>query len=311
VAVTRSLLVLSLVVGASGSAAAQDVFEPALPVPAGAGVDTMVFSAVSHGPIAIAQPFGLVSVEPFETAQPVLRAPYSAEAVTEVTQDLPDGNRIANRMSAAIVRDGRGRVRREHQAVFVGPLVADREAPLVTIVDPVEGVHLTFDQERRVAFRTPAPPFVARHVTSGAVAGKGSARAPAGDATIAAAPSATFTMAIGPGIMGGSVDINEGTRVTTQLGDRSFEGVRATGTRTVTTIPAGQIGNQFPIQVVNERWYSPDLQVVVMSRRSDPRFGETVYRLINIVRAEPPADLFEVPPGFRVETMDVPLSNRP
>ncbi|MBM3820352.1 MAG: hypothetical protein FJW14_15230 [Acidimicrobiia bacterium] len=45
---------------------------------------------------------------------------------------------------------------------------------------------------------------------------------------------------------------------------------------------------------------SPELQVVVMTRRSDPRFGETVYRLTEIVRAEPPAELFQVPADFTV-----------
>jgi hypothetical protein len=70
-------------------------------------------------------------------------------------------------------------------------------------------------------------------------------------------------------------------------------------TRTVTTLPAGAIGNLRPIEIVNERWYSPDLRVVVFSRRTDPRFGETVYKLTNIVRAEPDASLFQVPADFK------------
>jgi hypothetical protein len=67
------------------------------------------------------------------------------------------------------------------------------------------------------------------------------------------------------------------------------------------TIQAGAIGNHLPIVIVSERWYSPELQVVVLTRRSDPRLGETVYRLVNILRAEPPADLFEVPTDYRIE----------
>jgi hypothetical protein len=74
------------------------------------------------------------------------------------------------------------------------------------------------------------------------------------------------------------------------------------GTRTTTTIPAGEIGNQAPIHIVSERWYSPELRVVVASRRSDPRFGETNYRLENLVRSEPPAELFQVPGDFTIET---------
>jgi hypothetical protein len=88
---------------------------------------------------------------------------------------------------------------------------------------------------------------------------------------------------------------------TETLGTKEIEGVKADGTRVTVTIAAGAIGNQAPIEIVSERWFSPDLQAVVYSRRSDPRFGETIYRLTNIVRAEPPAELFQVPPDYKVE----------
>jgi hypothetical protein len=72
------------------------------------------------------------------------------------------------------------------------------------------------------------------------------------------------------------------------------------------SIPAGAIGNLAPVEIVSERWYSPDLQTVVYSRRSDPRFGETTYRLTNIIRAEPPAELFQVPADYKVEEPKLP-----
>ena len=84
------------------------------------------------------------------------------------------------------------------------------------------------------------------------------------------------------------------------LGTRQIEGVAAEGTRTTVTIPAGQIGNLNPINMVTERWFSKDLQMAVLITRRDPRSGETVYRLTNIVRAEPPPDLFSVPSDYRV-----------
>ena len=79
-----------------------------------------------------------------------------------------------------------------------------------------------------------------------------------------------------------------------------MEGVAVEGTRTTMTIPAGQLGNEQPINIVAERWFSPDLKVLVMSRQSDPRFGETTYRLTNLTRAEPSPGLFEIPAGFSV-----------
>ena len=82
----------------------------------------------------------------------------------------------------------------------------------------------------------------------------------------------------------------------------SIEGVQAQGTRTTTTIPAGEIGNDKPIDIVDERWYSPDLQMTVMTKHSDPRTGETSFALKNINRSSPPAYLFEVPADYTVKS---------
>ena len=96
-----------------------------------------------------------------------------------------------------------------------------------------------------------------------------------------------------------------GEPVKESLGKKIVEGVECEGTRTTVTIAAGTIGNERPIDIVSERWYSPELQVVVSSRHSDPRFGETSYRLANVTRAEPDKSLFVPPADYKVE--DLPL----
>ncbi|MBP6824537.1 MAG: energy transducer TonB [Acidobacteria bacterium] len=88
---------------------------------------------------------------------------------------------------------------------------------------------------------------------------------------------------------------------TESLGKQTFDGVVAEGKRTTTTIPAGAIGNERPIEIVSESWYSPELQTVVMSKRTDPTSGETNYRLMNIRRGEPDASLFQVPSDYTVK----------
>jgi hypothetical protein len=88
---------------------------------------------------------------------------------------------------------------------------------------------------------------------------------------------------------------------TAPLGVRDFEGVRAEGKSTRYTIPAGEIGNKNAITVATESWYSPDLQATVYSKHSDPRSGETVYRMTNIKRGEPSASLFTVPEGYSIK----------
>jgi hypothetical protein len=91
------------------------------------------------------------------------------------------------------------------------------------------------------------------------------------------------------------------SRVTEDLGQQNIEGVTATGSRMTTTIPAGAIGNLQPIKVVLEQWVSPDLQVLVMTKHSDPRSGETTYRLQNIVRVDPDRSLFSVPADYTLK----------
>ena len=88
---------------------------------------------------------------------------------------------------------------------------------------------------------------------------------------------------------------------TEALGTKILEGVSVEGTRTTFEIPAAQIGSDKPLQVVVEKWYSPELQVIVMSRHVDPLAGEQIFRLTNIRRDEPAADLFAVPGGFKFE----------
>jgi hypothetical protein len=299
--INRTVIIFALALASAARAGAQppppppppDVFtmqvEPGMAMNQGIGPGTMSW----------------VAIEPFDAGKPVTGAPYSAEAVTEVTQTLADGNRIERRTSAKIFRDGQGRMRREQQAMAIGTMVAEAEAMMITISDPVAGTFVTLDQARKTYMRAPSPKFAFSTrggVTSYAVEG-GAAGAAVG---VAGARVSGGVMAMAAGSDAPSVQ-------TESLGARDIEGVRAEGTRTTTTIAAGAIGNQMPIEMVSERWYSPELQIVVMTRRTDPRFGETVYRLTNIVRAEPATTLFQIPSDYRQEDrkMDFHFREKP
>ena len=93
---------------------------------------------------------------------------------------------------------------------------------------------------------------------------------------------------------------DQGQVKTEDLGSQTMEGILANGVRTTRTIPAGEIGNDRPINIVTEVWTSPDLKTIVSSKRSDPRMGEQTFQLKNIVRTEPDASLFTVPPDFKI-----------
>ena len=244
-------------------------------------------------------PVGVIEAVPLEPVTSVPNAAFSADAETEFTQVLGDGNRIERRYSSMVARDNQGRTRREEEIALVGPLTVDGPSPrLVTIVDPVAGQSYTLDDKQRVAYRNPIAMTKLRtaHAMGWAAAGTDGQFAWT-SGTAVAKPPITVTATPGERVF---VD-GAATKVTTEsLGTKSIEGVMADGTRTTSTIPAGAIGNLMPIEVVSERWYSRELQMAVSISRRDPRSGDSVYRLRNIVKAEPPQDLFTVPADYQV-----------
>lgn len=250
-------------------------------------------------------------------------APYSADAVTETIQMLYDGNRIARNSSSKIYRDSAGRTRREHAMKAVGPWAVSGGAPITIFInDPVAGVHYNLNSDTKTAHKMAAPFKVFRggDANMGAelkarMRDKPNMRvandAEAGVVTATADGVVTRT-ATGGGASG--VSMVAGERVVAwsggeqghevkkeSLGAQMIEGVMAEGTRVTITVAAGKIGNERAIVTVNERWYSPELQTVVLSKNSDPRMGETTYRLTNIVRGEPDPSLFDIPADYTVK----------
>jgi hypothetical protein len=203
----------------------------------------------------------------------VKNAPYSAEMITESTQTLADGNHIRQSATARVFRDSEGRTRTEQSLKGLGALAGNTDLPnVIFISDPVAGTTYALNPSARTATR------------NGWTRPGRSGPAPANRAEQ-------------KGRRLKSVNANTKTE---SLGRQTIDGVAADGTRTTTTIPAGELGNEQPIQIVTERWYSPDLQTFVLSKRSDPRSGETITRLANITRAEPAHSLFEVPADYKV-----------
>lgn len=287
-------------------------------------------SRVIQGPEGVPPPPGadfiFIASESFG-GKIVKGAPYAAEAVTENVQVLGDGNRIVNKFTSTVYRDSEGRTRREQTLKGLGVLGTGNE-PLQTIFihDPVAGVTYSLDSRSRTAHKSSPFRFELKS-KPGAVgtdaegrqfefkvapgAGSGNmimtaplAAPPEPGTRIAVAQTEHFR--IGSESAGSSYVFRKSAgpnanEVKENLGKQMIEGVEAEGTRTTVTIPAGEIGNERPIEIVSERWYSPELQLVVMTRHSDPRLGETIYKLTNINRSEPAKSLFEVPSDYTVK----------
>ncbi len=223
-------------------------------------------------------------------AEVVTGAPYSAQAVTEITQTLADGNRISKKVTASVSRDSAGRVRRDQVLAAIGSWIPDTQPKSTFIDDPVAHFHYILNAEKQTAVRFPMFDRSAMKAARDKGANtSGSQSSTAAGTDTGAAPADAPPHHRGPG-----------TVTKTSLGTQTIEGVQATGTQSVLTIEAGAIGNDQPIRIVSEEWYSPDLKTVVLSKRSDPRFGDTVYSLTGINRAEPDATLFQVPSNYTV-----------
>ncbi len=232
---------------------------------------------------------------------PVTGAPYSATITNENTQTLADGTRIVQTSTGNIARDSQGRTRRDAALPAIGNLSAADAPHFVFIQDPVSQTAYTLNLTDKTAQKM--PPLPPNLNASGPVSAGGEKFVMRmGPASVSAdGPPPPMPPMPAAGIAIQRVDIGDQGQVSTEdLGSQTMEGVEVTGVRTTRTIPTGEIGNDRPISIVTEVWTSPDLNTIVYSKRSDPRMGEQTFQLTNIVRSEPDATLFTVPPDFKI-----------
>jgi hypothetical protein len=214
-------------------------------------------------------------------------APYTATATTESTQTLADGNRIVNKNSAFLARDSQGRTRREEAMQHMGPLAV--EGPeMVMINDPVALSNYVLIPKARTANIVKYKQF--SDGPEGLQTKLAARRRQEGDGTT----NITWKS--------NSESAEPNTLTNEDLGTQVIEGVSCHGMRETTTIPAGKVGNERPISITTEVWMSADLHGIVLKKHTDPRVGETVYRLTNVKLGEPDASLFQVPAGYETET---------
>jgi len=222
--------------------------------------------------------FAMVRPEFGMAGKVVTGAPYSAQAVTQFNQTLADGNHIQRTNTASVARDSQGRTRTERSVGAIGPLAGSGSASkAVFINDPVGGMSYMLDASSHTARQLPGMARRSRKVAdSGAQVKTESAGA----------------MVKQRGMANVKTD---------DLGTQVIDGLAVQGKRITRTVLAAQAGSERDIEVVTETWTSPELQMVVMSKTSDPRFGDSIYKLTNISRAEPDPALFTVPSDYQVQ----------
>ena len=230
--------------------------------------------------------------------EPAKGVPFCATITTEHTQVFADGNRIHTSESSAVCRDSAGRIRREASLNLLGAAAQSPVPKLITIIDPVAGYRYLLDSESKIAhrIRIAATKLADEKAALGGIPEKG-------DRVMIYQNIGTA----GPNmVVNGDVMFKKAGKVsdehasTEDLGEQTIDGIKATGTRITTSIPAGQMGNEQPIQVTSERWYSPELKTMIMNKHSDPWAGELKTQFTNVNTSEPEPSLFQVPNNYKV-----------
>lgn len=265
---------------------------------------------------------------------PLLRAdrtvkgvPFSAEVISERQQNLADGNEITVKSTSMSYRDSAGRTRQE---------IKDSKGELRTItIREADGTTYVLNPQQKTANKIGPLRDMAELARTriealrkeGKVPGVERSKGPNGEEIVikrvekfdgelrkniqenvrvhvakAADAGAARELARGLALGGAFGDGKYAAKaVTRELGAREIEGVKAEGSVRSYEIPAGEIGNRNAIVVSDETWYSPELQITLLTKHSDPRSGDNTYRLDNIKRGEPDAALFTVPSDYTVK----------
>ena len=266
-------------------------------------------------------------------AKPSTAAPYSGVGTTKVVRTLGDGNRIVRTNTMRYARDAKGRTRTEYSLAAVGPIPLEETRTVVTIEDPVANKrYVLHPEERRAEVMDNTMmygSFGRGEMRNTVVANRGAVSSMTVEAgpmesrpampmptPSMAASSGTFVAMAAPPMVGIAGDCgspgmqSRKLPAPVSLGERNIEGVKAIGSRHEFQIAAGAIGNEQPITVRTEQWFSPELGVVIESSHQDPMVGDTSYRLSQIKRGEPDATLFMIPADYtRQEIQPLKIEN--
>jgi hypothetical protein len=256
------------------------------------------------------------AVKPFN----VKNAPFSADVITQYDRTLDNGAHIHRESRGKVFRDNQGRMRTESQPPAVQ--LVSQKYDHITINDPVQQIIVYLNPKNKTAtilhfgdVGPTAPTASAKQskakekdtirlggqpgIGSGPTDTLGVPPVPSGQGSL---PSAhQVQVPDGSTSMDATIFANTAGATIGPLGTKIIEGLSATGTRTTRTINAGTMGNDKPIVCISDTWVSSDLKVTVLTETDDGQAGHSTIRLVNIVRSEPNASLFQIPAGYTIK----------
>jgi hypothetical protein len=201
--------------------------------------------------------------------------PFSADEVTPRTLWSNLNNPVSQ--TYRVYRDSAGRTR-------IDDLTPRKpaSAPLIVITDPVAGIKYVLNAETKIARRS-------------------STRLQTPPATEDPWKVGRWGFSV-PGVVETSPKIET-------LGVLQMSGLAAEGRRITNNIPKTEHAEAQ--EDVNECWYSPELQMMLLRQVHHTSMGESTTRLENIDRSEPDPLIFQVPSDYTIEDGPTKHDNRP
>jgi hypothetical protein len=218
-------------------------------------------SSPERGPDAVTRSF-----TPGIDVPPYPNLPFSGTDTIVQTRRIEGGGSVVTSLTARVARDSQGKVYRERRNF--APQGADPEKTLYEfyVLDPTT--------------RTRTDCTIATHHC------------------IVAGYRPQFSVRLMPA---GPFDQGKQLLVRDSLGQKSIGDLSTVGTRETITVSAGTFGNDRPLTLTREFWYSPDLKTNLAVTRSDPRLGTFDIHLNVQSRDEPSPDLFAIPADYTVQ----------
>lgn len=257
----------------------------AIAVAAQSGSATANAGETNHGAREPAVTCGM-TVSPMPSAMAAVRgAPYSLVRESSQVRTLADGTHIKYfSNSEKRFRDSQGRTRTE--APLCPKMANDPDGALIQIHDPVSGFAYILDVQKHIAYRYLLQVLGTSTVSRGA---------------------ATLSPALPQARTERSYSADAPKETTEPLPAQTVDGVTVEGVRTTTVIAEGAEGNDRPMTVVRETWFSPYLNLPLLAKISDPRSGETTSRITNVDTSEPSPLLFQPPVDYKVVVATEPV----
>ncbi|MBS1814278.1 MAG: hypothetical protein JSS87_05335 [Acidobacteria bacterium] len=206
-------------------------------------------------------------------------APFQAERVTHMERALPDGIKTVRDVHETLARDFDGRVMDRSEVTSGAQNGPSPHRIFFTLIDPVTHIETSWDSVTMKGMQLHFKP----------------------EQSIMVRPS--------PQVQSSSVPHFTRDKVTVRkedLGTRQIAGLIAKGTRMVTVIPVGLIGNDKEIEMRHDVWLADNFNIPLLDEEENPFSGLYRIEVTSLAQTAPDPALFKLPNGLKVRDFPLP-----